>query len=46
MFGHHSHRFVFVGAKRNAFPIGENEPLVKTNFPDDILGHFECPAAS
>ena len=42
MFGHRFHRLAFVGAKSNAFPISEQEPLVKANFPDDVLGHFRA----
>jgi hypothetical protein len=46
MFAHCFHRLIFVGAKSNALPIGKHEPLMKANFPDDVFGHFECPAAS
>jgi hypothetical protein len=43
MFIHCFHRLTFSGAESNAFSIGEHEPLMKANFPDDVLGHFERP---
>jgi len=43
MLGHCFLRLTFVGTRSNAFPIGKHEPLVKANFPDDVLGHFERP---
>lgn len=46
MLGHYFHRLIFVGAKSNASPIGKNEPLMKANLSDDVLGHFERPAVS
>jgi len=46
MFVHCSHRLIFVGAGGNAFSIGKNEPMMKVNFPDDVLGHCERPAVS
>jgi hypothetical protein len=46
VFVHGLLRLIFVGAKSNAFAIGKHEPLVKANFPDDVLGHFERPAVS
>jgi hypothetical protein len=46
MFGHHFHRLIFVSAKGDALPVGKNKPLMKANFPDDILGHFERPAVN
>lgn len=42
MFGHRFPRRIFIGATSNAFPIGKNEPLMKANFPDDVLGHFRA----
>jgi hypothetical protein len=46
MFGHRFLRLVFIGATSNAFPISKNEPLMKANFPDDVLGHCERPVVS
>jgi hypothetical protein len=42
MFVHYFHRLIFGGAKSNAFPISKHEPLMKANFPDDVLGHFRA----
>lgn len=42
MFGHRFPRRIFIGAASNTFPIGKNEPLMKANFPDDVLGHFRA----
>ena len=39
MLGHCFGRRFFIGATSNTFPIGKNEPLMKANFPDDVLGH-------
>ena len=39
LFDHHLHRLVFGGANGNAFPIREQEPLMKANFPDDVFSH-------
>jgi hypothetical protein len=46
MSGHGLLCLSFVGTKSNAFAIGKYEPLMKANFPDDVLGHFECPTVS
>jgi hypothetical protein len=45
MFGHCFLGPIFVGAASNAFPIGKHQPLMKRNFPDDVLGHFERPGS-
>jgi hypothetical protein len=42
MFGHCFPRRILIGAASNTFPIGKNEPLMKANFPDDVLGHFRA----
>jgi hypothetical protein len=42
MFSHGLLRRIFIGATSNTFPIGKNEPLMKANFPDDVLGHFRA----
>jgi hypothetical protein len=40
MLGHRCHRLVFAGPKGNALPIGKHEPLMTTNFPEDVFSHF------
>jgi hypothetical protein len=42
MFDHRVLRRIFIGATRDAFPIGKNQPLAQANFPDDVLGHFRA----
>jgi hypothetical protein len=42
MFGHRFPRRVFVGATSDTSPISKNEPLMKANFPDDVLGHVRA----
>jgi hypothetical protein len=42
MLVHGSHRLIFVGARGNAFPIGKHEPMMKIDFPDDVLGHLRA----
>jgi hypothetical protein len=39
MLGHRFHCLVLVGAKSNALPIRKHEPLMMTNFRDDVFGH-------
>jgi hypothetical protein len=43
MFGHRFHGLVLAGAKGDALPVSEHEPLMTVNFPDDIFGHLEHP---
>jgi hypothetical protein len=35
----------FIGARGNAFAIGEHEPLMKVHFRNDVLGHFRRPSS-
>jgi hypothetical protein len=37
--GHRFHGLGLVGAKSNALPIRKHEPLMMTNFRDDVFGH-------
>jgi hypothetical protein len=46
MFGHCFLRLIFVGTRSNASPIGKHEPMMKANFPDDVLGHFSSVPGS
>jgi hypothetical protein len=39
-------RAKLIGARGNAFAIGEHEPVMGAHFRDDILGHFSVPAVS
>ena len=43
MFHHCFLRLNFIGARGNAFAIGEHEPLMEAHFRDDVLGHFRRP---
>lgn len=36
---HRFHRLILIGTKSDASSIGKHEPLTRTNFPDDVLGH-------
>ena len=40
MFYHRLLRLDFVGARGNAFAIGEHEPLMEARLRDDVLSHF------
>jgi hypothetical protein len=41
MLGHRFHGLVLVGAKSNALPIRKHEPLMMTNFRDDVSDRSE-----
>jgi hypothetical protein len=43
MFPHCFLRASFIGARGNAFAIGEHEPLMEAHFRNDVLGHCKRP---
>jgi hypothetical protein len=45
MFHHCLLRPSFIGARSNAFAIGEDEPLMEVRFRDDVLSHFRRPGS-
>ena len=45
MFQHCFLRLNFIGARGNAFAIGEHEPLMEARLRDDVLGHFRRPSS-
>jgi len=45
MFVHRLLRPDFVGARGNAFTIGEHKPLARADLINDVLSHFECPGS-
>ena len=42
MFGNKFQSLVFVGAHSDALPIRKHEPLMRANFLDYVLGHFDA----